>query len=371
MKAKKVLAMLMTGLLAVSMLAGCGSKEKTDTDAPKEASGNVDKPEGYYQWTYDVEGLGMWVNYIHLYEESSLGQVYYFGCASNQITQAGTYEIVKESCDYEVAFERAADGEESEMHKGTADYTIVFSSFDGAEMGRCAYDGTYIYNDTENVCGTGCENVRMTKDEEGIDSKYGQADSGYQGEIGIAVLKAESTTDSTCTLALNHDGSYQDLIGEYEVEGKWSVADDGVTYTLTPDDSSDTGATVVVSEAGDSATYTPDGGEAVELTIDVSKPRALEFYGVAHSDTMNLDITVEIACYADKTCELIISLGTAMMPLDQGTYEVANDGTAKFTFDTAGELEATSDSTGLMTVDVEADASQFGLGTLATTLEKQ
>ncbi len=369
MKGKKVLALLCTGLMAVSLFAGCGSKktDNADTDTKTEAKGDVSEPAGYYQWTYEVDGMGTWVNYIHLYEESSIGNVYYLGIASNQITQAGTYEVVKEKCDYEVSFERAAEGEETEMKKGSTDYTIVFSNFAGEEVGRCAYDGTYIYNDTDNVCGTGCEDVRMTKDEEGLDGKSGQADSGYKGEVGIAYLKAVSTADETCTVALNHDGTYADLIGEYEVDGTWKMADDKKTYTLTPDDSSDTGATVVVNEAGDGATYTPEGGAAVELTIDVSKPKALDFVGVSPSD-MGMDINVEIACYSDKTCDLIISLGTAQMPMDAGTYAVADDGTITVTLEKMGELKTNAD---LTFEGVEVDASAYSLGTLKADLAKQ
>lgn len=375
MKGKKFLAMLCGCLLVVAMLAGCGGKDdadskKTDSADNGAVSGDVSDPAGYYQWTYDVEGLGTWVNYIHLYEESSIGSVYYMGVASNQMTQAGTYEIVNEKCDYEVAFERAAEGEEQKMEKGSADYTIVFTSFDGAEMGRCAYDGTYIYNDTENVCATGCEKVRMTKDPDGLDGKYGQADSGYQGEVGIAYLTAKNPEDETCTVTMNHNGTYADLIGEYEVDGTWELSADKKTYTLTPDDASDTGATVVVSDAGDSATYTPDGGEAVELAIDTKKAASISLKGGAHSDTMGLDIDVEMACYADKTCELIISMGPAAVPLDQGTYSVEEDGSIKFTMDTLGELTANSGDTGV-TLDINADASAYGLGTLETTLEQQ
>ena len=92
MKMKKLLALFCCGALALSAFAGCGS-EGTDSgdggDSKQEADANDPaKPAGYYQYSYEVEGLGTWVNYIHLYEESSIGQVFYAGYASNQVTFA-------------------------------------------------------------------------------------------------------------------------------------------------------------------------------------------------------------------------------------------------------------------------------------------
>ena len=71
MKAKKLLAFLCCATLALSVLAGCGKgTDEPKTDGTKdqtetEAKGDPADPAGYYQFSYDVEGLGLWVNYLH------------------------------------------------------------------------------------------------------------------------------------------------------------------------------------------------------------------------------------------------------------------------------------------------------------------
>lgn len=346
MKGKKFLALMCCGVMALSVFAGCGSDEgkKEGGDAKTEAKADPENPAGYYQYSYDVEGLGLWVNYIHLYDESSIGKVFYAGYASNQITMAGTYEVEKKSCDYKVSMERKGDAP-SDPVEGTADYTITFKGFDGSELGSCAYDGEYIYNDTTGVSGTGAENCAFKRDAEGLDSKYGQADSGYKGEKGVAYLKAYSEADETCTVTLNHDGSYSDMMS-VEIVGKWTQGEDGKTYTLKPDSDSDTGATLVVSEDGASATYTPDGGEAVTLKIDQSKPVAIKFTGVIPEAAAGQDVDCYINCYNDKSCEAFISAFGVEMSLDKGTYETGDDGMITFHFETVGDIASTAGDDG-------------------------
>ncbi len=371
MKGKKFLSLFCCGLLACSLFAfvGCGSTEEGEADggdAQKEAAADPTDPAGYYQYSYDVEGLGLWVNYIHLYEKSSIGNVFYAGYASNQITIAGTYEITEESCDYAVTMTRA-DSEEGKVTEGTADYTITFIGFDGTELGSCAYDGEYIYNDTTGVSGTGAENCAFQKDPEGMDSKYGQADSGYGGEKGIAYLKAYLESDETCTVSLNHDGTYSDMM-TVEIEGTWEMSEDGKTFTLTPESDSDTGATLVISDDGASATYTPEGGEAVTLKIDQSKPVAVKFATVIPADQNGIgqDVDCWINCYNDNTCELYISAYGVELALDQGSYESADDGTIAFHFGTMGDISSTN-ADGGATVDVSYTGAP-GVGDINTTL---
>ena len=351
MKKRKVLALFCSAALAVSMLAGCQSGEgngEGGTDAQgeeqqgEENAADPSSPAGYYQYTYDVEGLGSWVNYIHLYEESSIGQVFYAGYASNQVTVAGTYEVTEEPCDYKVYMTREdqeSDTDGSKMSEGSADYTITFTGFDGSDLGSCAYDGEYIYNDTTGVSGTGAENVAFQKDPDGMDSKYGQADSGYKGEVGVPYLSAVLPEDDTCTVALNHNGTYTDLM-DVLVEGTWEMSDEGKTFTLTPEDEGDTGATLVLSDDGTTATYTPDGGTAQTLTVDTTKEVTYLFSAVipAAENNTGADVTCSLNCYSDKSCEVVISAFGTDMVLDQGTYEVSAEGTATVHLDTAGDL---------------------------------
>ncbi len=357
MKAKKLLAMLCCGALALSVLAGCGGsgddkkgetqKQETEKeDEKKEEATKTDPsdPVGYYQFSYEVEGNGLWVNYIHLYDETSIGKVFYAGYASNQIAIAGTYEIEEKSCDYKVHMTREDvldDKEGKNKKEGTADYTITFYSFDGVELGSCAYDGEYIYNDTETISGTGAEQVAFLRDVEGLDSKYGQASSGYGGEKGMPYVKAYSEADETCTVTLNHDSTYSDMM-EMEVVGTWAKEADGVTYTLTPDSESDTAAVLVVSEDGMSATYTPDGGEAAELKIKKKKPVAFKYAAViaGADNTLGMDIDCWINCYSDKTCEAFIGTHGVEMAIDAGTYENSTDGAITFHFEKGGDMSS-------------------------------
>lgn len=348
MKGKKFLALMCCGIMALSMFVGCGGNdeaEKEGTDAKTETKADPEDPAGYYQFSYDVEGLGLWVNYIHLYDETSIGKVFYAGYASNQIVVAGTYEIEKKSCDYKVSMSRKGD-EPEEPTEGTADYTITFKGFDGSELGSCAYDGEYIYNDTTGVSGTGAENCAFQRDPEGLDSKYGQADSGYQGEKGVAYLKAYSEEDETCTVTLNHDGSYSDMMN-VEIVGTWTQGDDGKTYTLKPDSDSDTGATLAVSDDGASATYTPDGGAAVTLKVDQSKPVAVKFAGVIPEAAAGQDVDCYINCYTDKTCEAFIGAFGVEMSLDKGTYESDAEGNYTFHFETVGDVTSAAGDEGI------------------------
>ena len=371
MKKRKLMALFCSAALAVSMLAGCGS-DTGNADAGNDAQNEEEQqgedaggndpanPAGYYQYTYEVEGLGTWVNYIHLYEESSIGQVFYAGYASNQVTVAGTYEVTEAESDYSVFMTRE-DQEADKLTDGSADYTITFKGFDGSDLGSCAYDGEYIYNDTTGVSGTGAENVAFQRDPEGMDSKYGQADSGYQGEAGVPYLSAVNPADETCTIALNHNGTYTDLM-DILVEGTWEMSEDGKTFTLTPEDEGDTGATVVLSDDGATATYTPDGGEAVTVNIDTSKEVTYLFSAVIPADqnATGAEVTCSMNCYSDKSCEVVISAFGTDMSLDQGTYEVSADGSASFHMNTAGDLTTAPDESGMPAVTVSYTGTPIG-----------
>ena len=154
-------------------------------------------------------------------------------------------------------------------------------------------------------------------------------------------VKAYSEADETCTVTLNHDSTYSDMM-EMEVVGTWAKEADGVTYTLTPDSESDTAAVLVVSEDGMSATYTPDGGEAAELKIDKKKPVAFKYAAViaGADNTLGMDIDCWINCYSDKTCEAFIGTHGVEMAIDAGTYENSTDGAITFHFEKGGDMSS-------------------------------
>ena len=153
-----------------------------------------------------------------------------------------------------------------------------------------------------------------------------------------------------------------------EIEGTWEMSEDGKTFTLTPESDSDTGATLVISDDGASATYTPEGGEAVTLKIDQSKPVAVKFATVIPADQNGIgqDVDCWINCYNDNTCELYISAYGVELALDQGSYESADDGTIAFHFGTMGDISSTN-ADGGATVDVSYTGAP-GVGDINTTL---
>lgn len=389
MKRKRIVAILLSSAMAVSMLTGCGndagnessgqeqssgqeeqsssteesqeSQESEGAEESPEAPADVDPLEkitqGRYFYGYDAgDGLDM-SYFFHFYEEQPvLGKVFYAGFAINQIYFHGTYEVTEEAYEYACwpTREDAAAAEEgAEAPRGTAPYTITFYDFDGNELDKCGFDGDNLYNDMETVTGVGGGNAIYS-----FDDPDGENKGVYEGEVGYAVVDLEGVDDATCQLRLWHTGRYQDLV-DMEIEGTWTMEQgaDGTTYTLTPDDSADTGAVAVVNHDG-TASYTPDGGETIEMKragAVLTGSFAGEGPEVSGAVT---EVTLEM--YSDGTAQANISAFGTVMPLDAGTWEAENQYTFNFNLGTAGEITSELGEAGLPTVHLVLAETMVG-----------
>lgn len=385
MKRKKLAAVLLSGAMALSLLTGCGNDAGNDSSAQEQtsgqeeqsdsteesqesqepeksqgASGDVDPMEkitqGRYFYGYDAGGFDI-AYFFHFYEEQPiLGKVFYAGFALNQIYFHGTYEVTEEAYEYAcwpTREEAAAAEEGAEVPKGTAPYTITFYDFDGNELDKCGFDGENLYNDMTTITGIGGGDAVYSFDDPESENK-----AVYDGEVGYAVVDLEGVEDATCQLRLWHTGKYDDLV-DMMVEGTWTMEQgaDATTYTLTPDDSADTGAVVVVNNDG-TASYTPDGGEAVEMKkAGAALAGSFAGEGPEVSDAVT---TVALEMYSDGTAQANISAFGTVMPLDEGTWEAENMYTFHFNLSLAGEITSELGEAGLPTVHLVLAGTMVG-----------
>ena len=382
MKRKKITALLMSAVLGMAMLAGCGKTssvqesteevqetEKTQTEEVTQAE-NTNEEEsgdplseitkGYYTYGYEVGDMLM-SYYLHFYEEQPvLGSVFYAGMCMNQINFAGTYKVAEEAYDYSCAATRA-DQESGTMTEGTAPYTVYFYDWDGNELDKCGFDGENLYNNMTAITGVGGENVILAHDTDIENSKY--ADT-YAAEAGQIYASYVSEEDATSTLALYHNGRYLDMV-DMMVEGSWTMAEtgEGYEFTLTPDMDSDTAAVLDVTADFSTASYTPDGGTAVALVNNKEAGPEVSYtltgtIAIPGQDGVEADLVGKL--YADGTVTLTASAFGTDMDVDAGTYTVNESYVYTFEFDNAGELTSTFGDAGAVLNYTQAGHEIFG-----------
>ena len=378
MKGKKFVALVMGAVLGMSMLAGCGSKtdapveSQPETEAAVEAAApetetqaaSSDDPmeaitEGYYTYGYEVGDMLM-SYYFHFYEEQPvLGKVFYAGMCMNQINFAGTYNVVEEDYDYS-CYATREDQESDKKTEGTAPYTVYFYDWDGNEMDKCGYDGDNLYSNMTAITGVGGNDVILAHDTDGENSKYAET---YEAEVGQIYASYVSEEDATSTVALYHNGRYLDMVNMM-VEGNWTMAEtaDGYEFTLTPDSDSDTAAVLAVTSDFSTATYTPDGGEAVALVNNKDAGPAVSFTltGTIAIPGQDVDADLVGKLYDDGTVTLTASAFGTDMDIDAGTYTVDSSYVYTFEFDNAGELTSGFGDTGAEVEYVQSGHEIFG-----------
>ncbi len=235
MKSKRIAAILLSGALSISMLAGCGndaekessgqeqsgsgeetsqqSEEPSESTEESEGAGESEESQesqeapadadpmeritqGRYFYGYNAGGDLDMSYFFHFYEEQPvLGKVFYAGFAINQIYFHGTYEVTEEPYEYACwpsREERASAAEDAEAPTGTAPYTITFYDFDGNELDKCGFDGENVYNDMVNITGVGGEDAIYR-----YDDPEGENKDVYDGEVGYAVVDIEGVDDAT------------------------------------------------------------------------------------------------------------------------------------------------------------------------------
>lgn len=344
---KKILAIVLCLVLALSMLTACNQNtEKPDdtkkpvpstsgtpeeTDPPKPADPIEALPGSIYYFGYPVEGMDDLIQFYHFYpDDLGIGAVFYAGYAWNQVTFSGTYKVEKADCAYEVLFER--DGE---TQKGTAPYTITLYDWDGTELDKIGYDGEYVYNSAVKVNTdpmTGGGTYRQSKADAAA-LEAGKAT--FDGEKGIAYMNFVSPDDESATLQLNTNGTYSDLV-VMAVEGKWAKTGDN-EYTLTPNDAGEKKVTLKAQEDG-SYKYAPEGGDPV--TLNLVKEAAVFQTFAGKTPFMDTEADVTIVTYTDGTCVVNMAAFGAQVPIDKGTYEFTSPATFNFHFEAAGDLNS-------------------------------
>lgn len=372
---KKLLALLLAGAMILS-LAACVGKTPDPTDPPKpsesdppaESTGPASTDplemitEGYYQHCYTAEGYGEFGYFFHFYKEVPvLGAVFYAGLNNNRSTFVGTYTVEKVPCDYACFPDRETKVDpNAEPTKGTAPYTVTFFDWDGNEIGKCGFDGDILYNsmdEGDTIYASGSGSVNYLHDTTGEKSKY------YEGELGVPYLEYVADNEKTSTLAINHNGTYTDLVNSM-IEGTWTLADNaqgGLDFTLTPNDSTDTGAVVSTSADKSTCTYTPNGGEAIAMSKagNDGPVVAHAFKGTYTIAAYNMDAEVLLNAYDDGTCNVTMSVAGQAQEMAKGTY-VLDNYTFIFNFDGVGEVKSKVDGTGTITVDLKLSGTSLG-----------
>ena len=268
---KKILSLVLSMLLILSLLAGCGTTEDKESgkkegeqqkqEEQQEVSMEEDIKDSYYIYAFTPEGWSdAMTYYFHFYDEiPGIGQVFYAGMAMNQVNFSRTYELLEEPFAYECYEERGSE----EAVKGEAEYTVVFYDFDGNEIDRCGIDKDILYNDSEIVA-TGGGPTMYKRDRDGKDSKYIET---YEAERPQTVSEFEAVDEETSRVYLYHNGTYSDMVN-LEIEGTWALEqleDGSKRYTLTPESESDTGAVLEVSADQSSAVYRPVEGAEINM----------------------------------------------------------------------------------------------------------
>lgn len=344
---KKLLAVLLSLVLCISMLAACGSApaenpdpetEPTETEATEPATTETEPtapadpiealPGSIYYYGYAVEGMDDMIQFYHFYPDNlGIGAVFYVGYAWNQITFSGTYTVTEEPCDYTALIDRDGNTE-----TGTAPYTITLYGWDGAELDKIAYDGEHVYNIAVNTnCDpmTGGGTYKLSLATADIIAAYPET---FDGEKGIPYMNFEDPNDASATLQLNTNGTYSDLV-VFAVDGTWAKTADG-EYTLTPNDPTDDGAVLTLQADG---TYLYVSTSGTEVTLNELKEAAVAYTFVGKTPFMDAEADVTISCLDDGTCNVTIAAFGMEMAIDQGTWSADAAFTFTFQFDGAGE----------------------------------
>ena len=379
---KKLLALLLAAVMVLS-LAACGAPAADPTEATPTVSDDPTTPaastdplemitEGYYQHCYTAEGYGEFGYFFHFYEEVPvLGAVFYAGLNNNRANFVGTYTVEEIPCDYLCFPDRETKTDPTkEPTAGTAPYTVTFFDWDGNEIGKCGFDGDILYNSMDEgdvIYTSGSGSVHYLHDTTGEKSKY------YEGELGIPYLEYVADDEKTSTLAINHNGTYTDLVNAM-IEGTWTVADNaegGLDFTFTPFDSLDTGAVVSTSADRSKCTYTPEGGDPIAMSTLSNKGPVVvhSFEGTYNIAAYNMDATVVLNAYEDGTCNVTMSVAGNAQELAKGTY-VLDIPTFTFNFDGMDEVKSSVDGNGVITIDLTIPGTSVGdVQTVLTRVE--
>ena len=326
---KKILVLVLALALVLGMANMAAAEEKS--------------PAGqYYSYSFSAEGYGDFVFYFHFYDNDPvLGSVFYAGLSNNRINFAGLYTVEEAPYEYTCYADRDTVVNNGEATTGTAPYTIHFLDWNGEEFDKCGWDGEILYNDCKQITGSGSGPVFYHLDTEG---KY---QSKYDEEAGISYLSFVAVDDPTCTIGLNHNKTYTDMM-VYFIDGNWAISDGengAKVYTLTPFDETEDTVSLTVAADQKSAVYTNADGETTDMVNAADQGPAALYAGEGafHVEAYNADATVTATLYDDASCTVAAAIYGNNADIDQGTYTMNEDHSITFQFDNAGELVAKLD----------------------------
>ena len=351
---KKFLALLLTLALLVGA-AGLSLAEEAKSPAGK-----------YYTYSFSAEGYGDFVFYFHFYENDPvLGSVFYAGLSNNRINFAGLYTVEEAPYEYACYPDRDTVVNNGEKLTGTAPYTIHFLDWSGAEFDKCGWDGEVLYNDCQVITGSGSGPMFYHLDAE---AKYQEK---YDEEVGQSYLSFVAVDDPTCTVGLNHNKTYTDMM-MYFIDGNWAISDGeggAKVYTLTPFDESEDTVTLTVAVDQKTAVYTNADSDTTDMvnTADQGPKAAYTGEDTFHVDAYNADAAVTATLYDDATCTVNAAIYGNIAVIDQGTYVMNEDHSITFQFDNAGEIVAKLDMTA-MTVVLNYVNAETPLGAMEVAL---
>lgn len=354
MKKLRIVATLSVAIAMVFALGSC-SKSSSQSGAPAQAATVqtqvpaapttvVEKPAAPAkeltieekliadQWCFkfSVEGYGEYSFFFKFYEEDPvLGKVFYAGLSNNRVVFAGTYKVVERDYEYTAYKNREDEQAETNEVSGTAKYTVIFYDWEGNINGRVGFDGEKLINaqDKTNavIYSTGSTPYFYEKN-------TGAFDAIVAGELPVAVFEFVADEDVTSTIKVNHNHTYTDLVNAM-VEGTWiaTQADGAITFRLTPNDKTDTPATLAVSADKLTAVYTADGEASINMSVP--KPAVTvehTFEGTAPT-SYGRDANLSLELMSDGTCTLTSSIFGNSGVMDQGKWSV--DHAYKFTIE--------------------------------------
>ena len=284
------------------------------------------------QWCfkYSVEGYGEYSFFFKFYEEDPvLGKVFYAGMSNNRVNFAGAYKVIERDYEYTAYKNREDQQAKTNEVTGTAKYTVIFYDWDGNINGRVGFDGEKLINaqDKNNavIYSTGSTPYFYEKN-------MGAFDAIVAGELPVAVFEFVADEDVTSTIKVNHNHTYTDLVNAM-VEGTWiaTQADGAITFRLTPNDKTDTPATLAVSADKLTAVYTADGEASINMSVP--KPAVTvehTFEGTAPT-SYGRDANLSLELMSDGTCILTSTIFGNSGVMDQGKWSV--DHAYKFTIE--------------------------------------
>lgn len=343
---------LILALAMVFTLAACNNNADSQTESPspeQSESGESAAPEanaltdGYFTYGYAVEGMGDMVRYLHFYEDIGLGGICFYASSGGGGTQSviGFYTVEDKPFDYSCwATREERNSEGAGQTAGTAPQTITLTGVNGDTLGSVGYDGQYIYVGDENVSAFVIADARNMRFGHDTENAYPDA---YAAEVGQLLLKVHADGDTTSFLEIYHNGTYSDMVNMM-IEGAYTYAEAGgvKTYTLTPDDSGESPASLTIAADG-SITYTAGDGSATAMVEDVEKTLFLALAGPVTQTEYNMEAAYTMNLYEDGSCELVVDLAGNAVAVDTGSYVTDASYDLVFTMGLLGELTAKGD----------------------------